>query len=91
MTKHTPGPWVTDPRYFGNVYCDDATGSLVAKCGRFEFVSRPAEELAANTRLIAAAPDLLAALEAMVEFYDSDGLENGAAEQARAAIAKTKI
>ena len=68
--NHTPGPWSTDPRYFGNVYCDDATGSLVAKCGPFGFAPRPMVELAANTNLIAAAPDLLAALEALSPFFD---------------------
>ena len=66
MAQHTPGPWMIgdesrgdDPRM---VYCDDATGQRVADCtGKYLFHSQ--EMMRANARLIAAAPDMLAALK----------------------------
>jgi len=62
-TKHTPGPWkiakdnygverVWDSRLDCDIACCEGDGSL------------PREERVANTRLIAAAPELLAALKA---------------------------
>lgn len=63
--KHTPGPWEAGDGA-GNgrkdhIYCDDATGSAVATC-HMDYVPRTRVEVEANARLIAAAPDLLAAL-----------------------------
>ena len=58
---HTKGPWCGGDKISGlptYVYCDDATGSAVALTS-FEFVRRTSEEMEANARLIAAAPDLL--------------------------------
>lgn len=67
-TKHTPGPWVIDERYDGCVYSSDDTGSIVARCGGrgFEFVAREADEIKANAALVAAAPDMLAALKTVI-------------------------
>lgn len=86
-TQHTPGPWnYSGPceitgRYsiFHNgplAYCADTT----AKPGDGE----------ANARLIAAAPDLLAALQNVAACFDAndpDSMANAMAD-ARAAIAK---
>jgi hypothetical protein len=47
-----------------------------------------AENHAANARLIAAAPDLLAALSAMLENWEFGGLKPYPIAQVRAAIAK---
>ena len=63
-TKHTPGPWGSYRSYIGTeeedtqtvAYCDDHRNTR----------SRSAEETNANGRLIAAAPDLLDALEGCV-------------------------
>ncbi len=65
--KFTPGPWVTDKSLPEGVYSSDATGSIVARVGGrgFELAYRPTEERAANARLIAAAPKMYAALEAI--------------------------
>ena len=68
-TKHTAGPW--------NVYGDDKT-LIGAKDGKMMLAktnhrhicqewSRTVEEAQANARLIAAAPELLAALEQLTE------------------------
>lgn len=66
MTKHTPGPWrrVVSrgvSAAYTRIGADDY--GVVAECSGF----RPSlEENAANARLIVAAPDLLAALLAIV-------------------------
>lgn len=97
---HTKGPWdiggVNGGGLPHTVYCDDATGSAVAKCD-FEFVNRSKEELRANARLIAAAPDLLEALEMSLQAYDYGHTGPKATiriakfeEKASAAIAKAK-
>ncbi len=93
MSKHTPGPWVVD----------EANTNLVARLvnGVYEYVcevepssfstreySQDQEE--ADARLIAAAPELLAALKRMV--LDGNCRDANyralANDQARAAIAK---
>ncbi|QDV34965.1 hypothetical protein [Tautonia plasticadhaerens] len=61
--RHTPGPWECGDPSRGEspvlVYCDDATGSIVAQVGDFQYAPRPRAEALANARLIAAAPELL--------------------------------
>ena len=61
-TQHTPGPWRIAPDMHGignNLVAGviDATGYAIANCG---------SSGNANARLIAAAPDLLAALQDLV-------------------------
>jgi hypothetical protein len=67
MTEHTPGPWA-----------DDVTGDLSDRDGAIysetsntivadNVYGRSEAEADANARLIAAAPDLLAACEALCE------------------------
>jgi hypothetical protein len=72
MTKHTPGPWAGMETMTGalsiNVSPQVPIGT-VGGAGR-----HLGEETArANARLIAAAPDMLAALRAMVAFVATDG------------------
>ena len=92
-TKHTPGPWTSqglaivasDRSFVCRVYpwCADPQDAECAK---------------ANARLIAAAPELLEALEetltAGINWYEtatkSDASELGFVVRARAAIAKAK-
>ena len=74
-TQHTPGPWTTD----GTANTGDL--DIVAPTGRVamvdcEFSVETEEVLTANACLIAAAPDLLAALReiaAAVEVGEVDG------------------
>lgn len=89
MSKHTPGPWrvVTNQTNLSlQVY-----GQTLAL---FECWRRSDEQTEiANTRLVASAPELLAALQLMVDrFQDTEGSysawEHEALEAARAAIAK---
>jgi len=93
MTKHTPGPWTMHPRF------DDGAEvraiAPVAWCGVATTVgssgsqSIDAAEARANARLIAAAPDLLAALERLFRWGSWPSEEHKQdMESARAAIAK---
>ena len=68
MSKHTPGPWfITNPHSMGTFYIESRIrpGILqeVASCGPTE----NNDHREANARLIAAAPDLLAALQAVLD------------------------
>ena len=98
QTNHTPGPWafrmtgwqtnpaaIYSPRRPGAVACIPARTSV------------PLDEQSANARLIAAAPDMLAALEALMRWETSAldaeqaaALMDEVCDMARAATAKAK-
>ena len=83
--SHTPGPWANDVTVpLKAIYCERRGYSVVFVNGHRE------EEAHANARLIAASPDLLAALEAIVKADDAQELEQHHIEAARAALAKAK-
>lgn len=69
-TTHTPGPWTVHGDNKTLIGCDDRKMMLAEVL--WEHVctewGRPIEEAQANARLIAAAPDLLAALIAVRDF-----------------------
>ena len=70
MSKHTPGPWCvrdlpTAQRYIGPSY-DGGAPSVAFVLAR---VNVPDERLDADARLIAAAPELLEALQAMLREF----------------------
>jgi len=110
MSKPTSGPWQTKrarhPSDGGFDYAISAKVGMYERCiaEAFEVVDAgvkvPAE---ANARLMAAAPDLLAALEAALPHLDNsdspggcDGTQQGcdhcaAIQTVRAAIAKARI
>lgn len=85
-TKHTPGPWRV-ARKVSN--CVVARGGLdiIAQCDTIGEETRDTEN--ANARLIAAAPDLLAALEFILVDQDSE-LDYETRLIVRAAIAQAK-
>lgn len=94
-TKHTPGSWVFA---YGSVYREDTlhdeSSIRIALMDRNEPHTTPCER-DANARLIAAAPDLLAACEAAMLLYDLPNIDlAGSAQvvrdQIKAAIAKAK-
>lgn len=73
--KHTPGPWKVGQPYGCSIY--DNNGKRVAKC--FEVWTsplRPLTECKANGRLIAAAPELLEALNKLTSFVVTDVVES---------------
>lgn len=68
MSGHTPGPWAQHERII-YIVSDDR------RCNHFECLVQHSyvasmDELLANARLIAAAPDLLAALLEALEFVE---------------------
>jgi len=82
-TKHTPGPWEVQIGI-------DPTGFACYFIGRISrpFISRAEEE--ANARLIAAAPDLLSALEQANEMLKYIGGCQDTVDKASKAISKAK-
>ena len=64
MSKHTPGPWKSTGKEVGVDYTatHGAVASIIGMPNRWE--------TAANAALIAAAPDLLDACQAIVELRD---------------------
>jgi hypothetical protein len=90
-SKHTPGPWTVDWSDDGPViYTGDLLiASISGSTEHIEVQGLDEQTTEANASLIAAAPDMLAALERLLgnvgrsEFADAIG-------QARAAIAKAR-
>jgi len=89
-TKHTPGPWSASPSP-----TSDGLYHVYKADGNFLTLEDAEHE--ANARLIAAAPDLLEALESLYHTANSIGEDTcdpvafaGALEDARAAIRKAK-
>jgi hypothetical protein len=92
MSKHTPGPWHIDPI---KAHANGNRRIMAEQCTPVAVVP---EHLAADARLIAAAPDLLEALKAMLNHTaDLDPMQGyppeedfSAVKQARAAIDKAE-
>ena len=91
--KHTPGPWTAQP---GENFITDARDIVLAQMHRH----RPDEQVNANVRLMAAAPELLGVLMAFCDYVRNEQMStdgaviysttaiNHWAFLARAAIAK---
>lgn len=88
MSKHTPGPWVSI-RYLDSRFYELGSNEFHA---RLAFTHGAGDTDEANMRLIAAAPDLLEALENLADYIDERAGDNECRplENARAAIAKAK-
>lgn len=103
MSKHTPGPWnlFNTAEIFTNLGAVNAEGIeatsndgwMIADC---DMGGLSLSEIKANAMLIAAAPDLLEALEVMIEFVANVHANKAQTicysemDKARAAIAKAK-
>jgi len=87
MSAHTPGPWINHGRISqaGIPHSAVACKTLIARVYSESFGDK-AEETA-NANLIAAAPDMQAALLAVLSVADRNTAEF---DQARAALAKSK-
>ena len=95
--KHTPGPWMNSN---GTILAPAGKVAEAGNPGYDGFAAESEDEAIANARLIAAAPDLLAALRKALEWvehvqsvaWDSipEGMrgDNGAAWAIRSAIAR---
>lgn len=90
---HTPGPWLADSGSIVSV-----TRMIIADCFSAIYRNSPPmsdEVMVANARLIAAAPDMLAALKALVVHDEADDSRRGLPPcmelvDAHAAIAKAE-
>jgi hypothetical protein len=78
----TPGPWHVESNKWDDIGVDDARGNFICTMHALDVATNTA-----NARLIAAAPDMLAALRRVVrdDFESEDVLEI-----CRAAIAKAE-
>lgn len=89
--NHTRGPWHTGHNVYGHSQLAVMTDHAVLVA---EVVDWPLEEVTeSNARLIAAAPDLLAACEWLISAIGEGSRDEHmiyAKEQARAAIAKAR-
>ena len=95
MTKHTEGPWVIEPDHrVGSITITHESQGLRSHVAVLPKMTLCEEHgmIEANARLIAAAPDLLEALEALTEeaFVNMSGGRGHLIDDARAAIAKAK-
>lgn len=98
--QHTPGPWVANVTFpidnatvFAEAEFDDIHSAPIASCADHDEQRRSVAECQANARLIAAAPDLLAAARAManklvIEFGFLEHQHE--LSQLRAAVAKAE-
>ena len=75
MSEHTPRPWYVQPGFLTIYACE---GLDTAGCGLTQAIASmntsqtPQDEAEANARLIAAAPDLLAAAERACKMLDQE-------------------
>jgi len=93
MMKHTQGPWAVSNYYAGKASISGKDwGGFATVVTRLDGDENDSVEGLANARLIAAAPDLLAALEDMLNLtLDEDDIAvSSRIAKARAAIAKAK-
>lgn len=83
MKKHAPGPWL---EFGGRIESPNGETVCVMPVWKPELLNAP------NARLIAAAPDLLGALEGLMSLYGRTNDEDATDEllAARAAVAKAK-
>jgi hypothetical protein len=94
MSKHTPGPWVAIPTLSGAISINRTARVPIAQVGGAGW--HLGQEMAeANARLIAAAPELLSALEEarlqiqyLHEKFSHTGSGNAVLSRIEAAIAK---
>lgn len=86
MSKHTPGPWDK----WQTIAAHAATAEEMKVVLAFFYGGKPEkeEEAIANTRLIAAAPDLLEALQLILSSISGWGADTTPLDKARAAISK---
>lgn len=99
-TKHTPGPWRTLAKNPRKIVTAETRHTIVASCytdasngpglrTKQSAGSPPREDAEANARLIAAAPELLEALESCRLYIEGVAEFNGLAITGPGTLAKT--
>lgn len=97
MYKHTPGPWEYRPamNYIGYAIFPIGTLPSLAACERYGEVMTVTcfnfpSNTEANARLIAAAPELLEALELILDYLEACAESNYIIEMVEKAISKAR-
>jgi hypothetical protein len=93
MSEHTHGPWTILPRPGTDVIHimgESVPGAMLTTIAQMSAGTILSESLEANARLIAAAPELLAALEALLDDGHIGDGNRPATRQALAALAKAR-
>jgi len=88
LSQHTPGPWTVDGNHF-QIWANDGENA-VASVYSTASPEPMASEARANARLIAAAPDLLAALEDSLTVIRLMGCDMSNFSNSCAALARAK-
>lgn len=92
MSDHTPAPWHCSPvpgRHMLGIYAGDDDTVLICEVSDEDLEVEGQRDV--NARLIAASPDLLAALEGVVDWRDNNpGDWSFPGDQIRDALAKAK-
>ena len=91
MSKHTPGPWyrnIPPATRYSVIFAGRATHVAAVRFGSKLKQTLPDDEIEANCNLIAAAPDLLAALHDAQDRLRGAGMLGGDDDPVNAAIAK---
>ena len=92
MSKHTPGPWLIEAQncHFGDIATVHNTDEkwVTIYAPHWMETGMDEKEQSANARLIAAAPELLEALQMLMNDPGEDRIKSSAWDAARAAIAK---
>lgn len=89
MSKHTPEPWHWEEDEFGNYCAIVGNGHVLCEATQYETESPFINISVPDARLIAAAPELLASLQELLELHIAHH-NNPAHVSARAAIAKAR-
>ena len=101
MSEHTPGPWRVEPKrkihkcgaefvWVSGIESDTRCwGRFARVCVRLSGMDEDDQDGICNARLIAAAPDMLAALEEVAHAYENGGMIEPI-QKAIAAIAKAR-
>lgn len=85
MNKHTPGPWEVKTNSIGNPTVESSSSMFII-C----HTPLATNETRCNARLIAAAPEMLEALEHIIQTPEYSHLYPGTKELAEAAINKAR-
>lgn len=72
ISKHTPGPWTLDDRGYKYIVSKSGNGYITRDICRLDGSTMAALAQEANARLIAAAPELLEALEELLRYHEND-------------------
>lgn len=92
MNQHTPGPWTIENHGSTYIISKPGDGYITRDVCRMDGSTMSAFAQKANAHLIAAAPDLLEALQEIISAADGDGWSqlDAGFSKARAAIARAR-